>query len=69
MKRHAFGQEEVLSNGRTERQKDIMWSKFTALCKYFGYSIRITGGNFLTHEIDCGKKDFDALLNLYKLNV
>jgi hypothetical protein len=64
MKQHAFNQEEVLMLGRTKQQKEAAWGQFSRICNTFDISVRVTGGLLLTHQVDCGEDDFNALLEL-----
>ena len=68
MKKHAFNQVEVLMMGRTHGDGDRMWERFTEVVKELGFSVRTTGGNFLTHEITCDSSDFITVLELTKYN-
>lgn len=42
----------------------IVTPKFFELAKELGYYYRVTGGNDLTHEIDCTEADFKTLLEM-----
>ena len=53
MQRHAFEQEVI---------KD--WVIFSLTVVQLGLSCRVTGGNFLTHEINCTYEDFLIVLDL-----
>lgn len=68
MKTHAFNQSEVLIMGRCKRDSDHMWERFTNVVKELGFTVRVTGGNFLTHEITCDSSDFITVLELTKYN-
>ena len=46
--------------------KDLMWDKFTSTAKELGFKVRVTGGNFLTHEINGDEDDFIAIAELTK---
>ena len=69
-KRHAFNQAEVfmLSTRVGQYYKDQTWDRFVSIANDFGFKVRVTGGNFLTHEVDCDGEDFIALLELTKYN-
>lgn len=64
MKRHSFNQSQVLILGLSKREKDAKWAKFKAISEEFGYEVRVTGGNFLTHEITCTEEEFETILEL-----
>ena len=67
MKKHSFNQAEVLILGRSEREKNIAWGAFVRICEELGFAIRVTGGNFFTHEFLYGtEEDFDQVLMLTK---
>ena len=70
MKQHAFNQVEVLMLERRigDTFKNRMWDSFTSVAKELGFKVRVTGGNFLTHDIDGGHDDFVALQELAKQN-
>ena len=70
MKQHAFNQVEVLMLERRvgETFKARMWNSFTSVAKELGFKVRVTGGNFLTHEINGNQDDFIALQELAKQN-
>jgi len=36
-------------------------SNTISMAKYFGFEVRLTGGLFLTHEINCSRNDLIAL--------
>ena len=36
-------------------------SNMISMAKYFGFEVRLTGGLFLTHEINCSRNDLIAL--------
>ena len=36
-------------------------SNMISMAKYFGFEVRVTGGLFLTHEINCSQNDLIAL--------
>lgn len=68
MKQYAFNQTEIFMLERRIGQnfKDLMWDKFTGTAKELGFKVRVTGGNFLTHEINGDKNDFIAIAELAK---
>ena len=68
-KRHSFDQSEVLMLGFTKRQKNRAWLIFTEVLGELGLKVSVTGGNFLTHEINCTGDDFDIILGLTKEQV
>lgn len=53
MKKHSFNETEVLLLERCigKTSKDAMWKLFTESVKDFGGSVKVTGSNFLTHEV------------------
>ncbi len=63
MKAHSFSQEEIASH-----PVDVVarreWSNFKSVIDELGYEIRITGGTFLTHEINCDSADFETIKDL-----
>jgi hypothetical protein len=62
--RYAFDQELVYANATNRFARSDSWSKFTKLHRELGFKVRITGGVFLTHEIDGTKEDFETILDL-----
>jgi hypothetical protein len=66
MKRHAFNQTEIfMLEGRIgEKFKQQMWEAFMAVANDLGFKVVVTGGNFLTHEINTTEDDFKALQEL-----
>ena len=69
MKRHSFAEVEVLMIERAigKRFKDLCWKRFTEAVKEFGGSVRVTGGNFLTHEVvGLDEEDFSFILEYIK---
>ena len=69
MKKHAFNQIEVLMLERRigKTFKDRAWDIFINITQDIGFKVRVTGGNFLTHEINGGDiDDFESLLELTK---
>ena len=68
MKQYAFNQVEIfmLEPRIGQNFKDRMWDKFTNTAKELGFKVRVTGGNFLTHEINGNKDDFIAIAELTK---
>ena len=63
-KQHAFAQCLITKGARTEVQANYKWSSFRGICDELGFNVRVTGGNFLTHEIDGSNDDFEAILEL-----
>jgi hypothetical protein len=46
-------------------QNDIKnWDRFASVANALGFSIRVTGGLFNTHEIDASPADFAAVVEL-----
>lgn len=68
MKQYAFNQTEIFMLERRigETFKNRMFDIFTNTAKDLGFKVRVTGGNFLTHEIDGNKEDFIAIAELAK---
>lgn len=64
MKRHSFDQSEILKAGHSKSEQDRLWSRFQSICSELGVQCRVTGGNFITHEVDCSEDDFRALIEL-----
>lgn len=64
--KHGFNQAEVLMLGHTGKQKGEMWNRFESIADEFEFSVRVTGDNFRTHEINCDEADFNAVLELTK---
>ena len=64
-KRHNFNQEVILNFKYIARGKDT-WRLFKSICDQLGYVVRVTGGVFLTHEIDCSEDDFNLILELMR---
>ena len=54
----------MLSKRVGQKGKDEKWQEFTEACKILGFEVRVTGGNFLTHEIDCGEGEFNTILEI-----
>lgn len=68
MKRHNFSELDVTMMERRigKTHKDAMWNKFKSICDQFDLRVKTTGGCFLTHEINCDRDDFAAILELTK---
>ena len=64
--KHAFEQETITGIGGNWFAKESKWQKFKRVCDELGYVIRVAGGNFLTHEINTSREDFDVILDLIK---
>lgn len=66
MKQHSFNQTEVLMlEKRVGREYKIdMWDKFKKICEDLDLKVRVTGGNFLTHDINTDEDDFNTILQL-----
>lgn len=64
MKQHAFNQAEILVMKFCKRDQDIIWSKFVKICDALELEVRVTGGNFMTHEINGSGEDFSVILEL-----
>jgi hypothetical protein len=62
--RHAFGQEDITGTYGSWFSRESKWQKFQKVYRELGFSVRVTGGNFLTHEIDCSNEDFEIILSL-----
>jgi hypothetical protein len=65
-KQHTFKQEDITSESGSFFTQEARWQRFKRVCDELGYSIRVTGGAFLTHEIDGSKEDFETILELCK---
>ncbi len=65
-KKHAFEQEVVTGTAGNWFSKESKWQKFKRACDELGYVVRVTGGNFLTHEINTSKEDFEVIIDLVK---
>lgn len=65
MKKHTFNQEEILSTVHHSRQWE-RWAKFTKVVNELGYSIRVTGGNYLTHEINTTEEEFEVIKDIVR---
>jgi len=59
-KRHAFGQQEVTGASNSNDK----WDKFKRITDTLGFTVRVTGGAYLTHELSGTKKDFEIILDL-----
>jgi hypothetical protein len=66
MKRTNFNQAEVLLLKFCKRDQDRIWVKFIEVSSSLGFKVRTTGGNYITHEIDCSYDDFKVILELTK---
>ena len=64
--RHSFEQELVYGTAINKFARYDAWSKFLRIYQELGFKVRVTGGCFLTHEIDGSKEDFEAILDLMK---
>ena len=66
MKQHSFDQAEVLMlSRRTGREsKQDKWDLFIDAATELGIKVRVTGGNFLTHEVNADEEDFNVLLEI-----
>ncbi len=68
MKKHSFNQEQIekLSKrgGFTAFRKMSTWNSFIGVTTALQYKVRVTGGNFLTHEISCSEEEFEIVLEL-----
>ena len=64
MKQHAFAQELINGTNGNFFVKESKWQKFKLVCFELGFNVRVTGGNFLTHEINGSKEDFETILEL-----
>ena len=62
--RHAFSSKDITEGGWSTEIKNKMWERFVVTSKDLGFRVRVTGGNFLTHDIDCSKEDFDTVIEL-----
>ena len=59
-KKHAFNQEVIIG----PFANDDKWVKFKSICSQLGFTVRVTGGVFLTHELNGTIKDFEIILDL-----
>jgi hypothetical protein len=64
MNQHAFNQTEILVMKFCKSDQDIIWSKFVKICGVLELKVRVTGGTFLTHEINGSSEDFAVILEL-----
>lgn len=65
MKKYNFNQAEVLMIGLTKQRKDAAWKRFMSICDEFGFKVSVTGGAFLTHQIEGADHiDFEAVIEL-----
>jgi len=64
MKRHTFDQELIYKTAPNKFARYDAWSKFLKTYQELGFKVRVTGGAFLTHEIDGSKEDFETILDL-----
>jgi hypothetical protein len=68
MKRHAFDQQEIIGASNNNDK----WVKFKKITDALGFTVRVTGGVYLTHELSGTKKDFEIVLELvndYRITV
>ena len=63
-KSHAFSQAEILCIARCKRDEDSVWSRFSNIVNELGFHLTTTGGNFLTHKINCNEDEFNVILEL-----
>lgn len=61
--KHAFSQDEI-SKHIDIAIADRQWEHFINVVETLGYSVKITGGNFLTHQINCSSQDYQIILEL-----
>lgn len=69
MKRHAFNEAEVLILERRigKRFKDLMWNRFVNTVEELGGTVQVTGGTFLTHQVNkLNEDDFNFVLEFIK---
>ena len=59
-KRYIFNQIAVTGDSNATRK----WVKFKKICGELGFTVRVTGGVFLTHELNGTEKDFEIILKL-----
>ena len=59
-KRHAFDQQEIIGPLANHGK----WVKFKKITDTLGFTVRVTGGVYLTHELSGTKKDFEIILEL-----
>ena len=66
MKRHSFNQCEVLmlEHRIGKKFKDEKWQEFKEVVNTLGFKVRVTGGVFLTHEINTSEEDFNIILEI-----
>jgi hypothetical protein len=64
MKQHAFNQAEILVMKFCKRDQDVIWSEFISIMSDLDFTVRVTGGNFLTHEVNGSQEDFDTIIEL-----
>tara|TARA_R110000851_G_scaffold236513_1_gene389199 strand:- start:4606 stop:4815 length:210 start_codon:yes stop_codon:yes gene_type:complete len=65
MKKHSFNQDEVLILGISNTRKNQAWKLFIDISNELGFSVQVSGGNFLTHTFLGGSEDdFNQVLLL-----
>ena len=66
MKKHNFNEAEVLMLSKRigEKFKQEKWDAFIDAANELGFKVRVTGGAFLTHEINTDEEDFNVLLEI-----
>lgn len=47
-----------------EQDKIRNFSEVIAVAKELGYKVSVTGGNFITHEINCSLDEYKEIYNL-----
>lgn len=57
----AFSQD-LICGGK--RFPDRLWKEFVSLCEELGYKVRVTGGNDLTHEVNCTQEELNVIFEL-----
>lgn len=62
--KHTFEQNVITGCSGNWFAKESRWQRFKRVCNDLGYSIKVTGGTFLTHEINGSKEDFEVILDL-----
>jgi len=62
-KKHLFSKLEITGTSRFNNQQ---WNIFNEHVKCLGFIVKVTNGNFLTHEINTTKENFEIILELIK---
>ena len=66
MKRTNFNQDMIFGGVKSQHLQDSMWSDFINVVGELNCIIHVTGGAFLTHEINCSEDDLYIIIDLAK---